>query len=130
VKEFLILLCVSATFFPSVIIEDYPLLACISSYIAGVIACYIAFADNMLAARGEDKKEELGIMEKWQKDLLDIEKSIENRDSLISELRDCLTELHAMVEGECPSLLNEDSGGSSSFEMRLRDLFARTENYK
>lgn len=35
-------------------------------------------------------------------------------------LRWVLEELHALVRGECPSLLNEDSGGDSRLDMQIR----------
>ena len=45
----------------------------------------------------------------------------------LTELRDCLSELHALVWGECPSLLNEDSGGDSELDLRIRAAVARKE---
>lgn len=36
-----------------------------------------------------------------------------------AEVCDCLKELTAMVKGECPQLLNEDSGGSARLSMRI-----------
>lgn len=41
------------------------------------------------------------------------------------ELLNCLQNLHATVWGECPSLLNEDGGGSSSLDMQIRDIIDR-----
>ena len=35
-------------------------------------------------------------------------------------LEEALTELHALVCGECPSLINEDSGGDGALDMRIR----------
>lgn len=35
-----------------------------------------------------------------------------------------LRELHTMVWGECPSLLNEDSGGDAALDMSIRELLA------
>lgn len=40
----------------------------------------------------------------------------------IKKLREALGELHAMVWGECRSLLDEDSGGCSRLDMEIRDL--------
>lgn len=34
-------------------------------------------------------------------------------------LREALTNLHALVKGECPSLLNEDSGGDAQLAMQI-----------
>lgn len=45
--------------------------------------------------------------------------------SLLSEnerMRGALEELHTMVWGECPSLLNEDSGGNAKLDLEIRDL--------
>jgi hypothetical protein len=33
---------------------------------------------------------------------------------------DALRELHATVMGECPSLLNEDSGGNANLDLQVR----------
>ena len=38
-----------------------------------------------------------------------------------SELYDCLNELTGLVNGECPSLLNEDLGGNAPLAMRIED---------
>lgn len=43
------------------------------------------------------------------------------------ELLQCLSELYAMVKGECPSLLNEDSGGCARLDMAILKAFAKTE---
>lgn len=45
----------------------------------------------------------------------------EERDELLN----CLQNLHATVWGECPSLLNEDSGGNSSLDMQIIDIIAK-----
>ena len=37
-----------------------------------------------------------------------------------TRLRAALEELHAMVWGECPSLLNEDSGGNARLDLEIR----------
>lgn len=36
-----------------------------------------------------------------------------------------LEELHAMVWGECPSLLNEDSGGCSRLDLQIRAILSK-----
>jgi len=36
--------------------------------------------------------------------------------------REALADLFALVEGECPSLLNEDSGGDSGLGIRIEDI--------
>jgi hypothetical protein len=38
---------------------------------------------------------------------------------------DSLEELHAMVWGECPSLLNEDSGGCERLDSEIRAALAK-----
>ena len=40
----------------------------------------------------------------------------------IEKLRLALRELHAMVRGECPSLLNEDSGGNARLDLQISSL--------
>ena len=41
------------------------------------------------------------------------------------ELLAALIELHAMVKGECPSLLNEDSGGNGRLAMQIEDAISK-----
>ncbi len=43
------------------------------------------------------------------------------RDALVEALR----ELHSVVWGECPSLLNEDSGGDAKLDLEIRALLAK-----
>lgn len=40
----------------------------------------------------------------------------------IRGLESALQELYAVVRGECPRLLNEDSGGSAGLDMKIRSL--------
>jgi hypothetical protein len=42
-------------------------------------------------------------------------------------LRHLLEDLHAMVRGECPSLLNEDSGGDARLDIQIRKVLNKTE---
>jgi hypothetical protein len=42
-----------------------------------------------------------------------------------NEALSCLSELHAMVWGECPSLLNEDSGGCGRLDVAIRAILER-----
>jgi len=42
-------------------------------------------------------------------------------------LREALEELTAMVRGECPSLLNEDSGGDATLALRIDAALAPKE---
>lgn len=43
------------------------------------------------------------------------------------DLLEALKELYAQVCGECPSLLNEDSGGDAKLDSEIRDAIARAE---
>lgn len=36
-----------------------------------------------------------------------------------------LSDLHALVEGECPSLLNEDSGGDAALAVKIEELLLK-----
>lgn len=38
---------------------------------------------------------------------------------------EALKELHAMVWGECSSLLNEDSGGDAKLDLKIKDIIAQ-----
>lgn len=40
----------------------------------------------------------------------------------LQEVKGLLAELHALVWGECPSLLNEDSGGDARLDLRIRAI--------
>lgn len=46
----------------------------------------------------------------------------------IKRLRGALAELAALVRGECPSLLNEDSGGDARLSMEIDELLLRATN--
>lgn len=45
--------------------------------------------------------------------------ALDAQAALVKELVEALEELYAIVRGECPSLLNEDSGGSASLDMQI-----------
>ena len=45
-------------------------------------------------------------------------------EKLLREVANELSNLHALVWGECPSLLNEDSGGDSAQDMAIRDALS------
>lgn len=49
---------------------------------------------------------------------------LESLRSRTARLEEALGNLHAMVWGECPSLLNEDSGGSAHLDMEIRSLLS------
>lgn len=53
-------------------------------------------------------------------DLADLRRDAERCDDLAAALSD----LYAMVNGECPSLLNEDSGGNAELDLRISALLA------
>jgi hypothetical protein len=42
----------------------------------------------------------------------------------IPVIREALSDLAAVVRGECPSLLNEDSGGDAGLDMRIDEALA------
>jgi hypothetical protein len=46
-------------------------------------------------------------------------------EPLITRLYNALFELHAVVQGECPSLLNEDSGGDAILSIEIEDLITQ-----
>lgn len=48
---------------------------------------------------------------------------------LVTDLRNALSELYAMVRGECPSLLNEDSGGNAKLALEIEDLLNSLKGY-
>lgn len=50
--------------------------------------------------------------------------ALDAAEARIAALTDALTELHAMVVGECPSLLNEDSGGNGELSCQINGLLA------
>ena len=50
-----------------------------------------------------------------------INRACNSHDDLVKALGD----LHAIVWGECPSLLNEDSGGDAYLDMRIRELLSK-----
>ena len=47
---------------------------------------------------------------------------IEQQAQEIARLREALRELHALAKGECPSLLNEDSGGDAKLALEIEGL--------
>lgn len=66
----------------------------------------------------------------FRRDLVSLEEAIAAKVSspaagdALGELLGLLQDLHALVWGECPSLLNEDSGGNSALDMKIRDAIA------
>ena len=47
---------------------------------------------------------------------------VEEQRQEIARLREALSELHAQVQGECPSLLNDDSGGDAKLALEIEAL--------
>ena len=45
-------------------------------------------------------------------------------EALLSKALEALDDLHATVWGECPQLLNEDSGGNSNLDLDCREAIA------
>ena len=48
---------------------------------------------------------------------------------LVRELHTCLEELFAQVKGECPSLLEEDSGGDAVLHLAIKEVLNKSEKY-
>ena len=46
----------------------------------------------------------------------------DNEKELLKRAYKVLSELHAMVKGECRSLLNEDSGGNGQLDIDIEDV--------
>lgn len=79
-----------------------------------------------------------GTLEDFQRRLDDMDERMSRILSFVNDLRraepdaaiDALEELHALVCGECPSLLNEDSGGDARLDMEIKDIIARAQGKK
>lgn len=67
----------------------------------------------------EDERNRYRSYAKW---VLDREKKLQQENE---RLREALKELHAMVKGECPSLLDEDSGGNARLDMQIEQAIER-----
>lgn len=50
-----------------------------------------------------------------------------DHENLVGELVRVLKDLHCLVWSECPSLLNEDSGGNSALDLQIKSLIAKGE---
>jgi hypothetical protein len=48
-------------------------------------------------------------------------KTDDDKDAEIDWLKQLLFELHATVMGECPALLNEDSGGNATLALEIEE---------
>lgn len=60
----------------------------------------------------------------WELDFNRMKSAREQAEAALAEATGLLAELHAMVWGECPSLLNEDSGGSAELDIKIRDCLS------
>jgi len=52
---------------------------------------------------------------------------VAEHENLVGELVEALKSLHCLVWGECPSLLNEDSGGNSTLDLEIKTVLAKAE---
>jgi hypothetical protein len=55
------------------------------------------------------------------------EKRISDLEAEVEALRGALTELRAVVRGECPHLLSEDSGGNAKLAMQIDAALGETQ---
>ena len=51
-------------------------------------------------------------------------RELERQEIKLSSCRAALSELYAMVQGECPSLLNEDSGGTARLDIAIQEALS------
>jgi hypothetical protein len=52
----------------------------------------------------------------------DAEAALASLQARLEAATETLRDLHAMVRGECPSLLNEDSGGNADLAIRIEEI--------
>lgn len=64
--------------------------------------------------------EERVLLTEANRDLATAQATSIQRDAQIAAMRGALNELHATVKGECPSLLDEDRGGSARLDLEIR----------
>lgn len=108
-------LTISSTYFPIAKVtsgrwgDDYPSLRMIGGSIEGK---FEAFMEQI--TYGEINPDLARANAKF------IVKAVNAHDALVN----ALTELHAMAWSECPSLLNEDSGGSAHLDIAIREVLA------
>ena len=55
----------------------------------------------------------------WKEHTEKLTAALAERDRTIARLREALKELRAIVKGECPSLLDEDSGGDANLDIKI-----------
>jgi aminoglycoside phosphotransferase len=58
----------------------------------------------------------------WKANCAEAIRQLAEEEQRARALAAALKDLHAMVWGECPSLLNEDSGGDAELDTRIRQL--------
>lgn len=71
---------------------------------AGILACLGVEKSHALFAHDADQRQRIEELEKQN-----------------AALREALRELHAVVCGECPSLLDEDSGGDARLALQIEE---------
>lgn len=69
--------------------------------------------------------ETAGVMDGWKRRAEEAERLAANLREVLIDVADALHELRAVVVGECPSLLDEDSGGSARQSMEIDDALNR-----
>ncbi len=69
-----------------------------------------------------------GVTNRADRELLaDVANELSTLNALKGELAGALQELAAVVRGECPSLLDEDSGGSAKLSIEIDAAIAKAE---
>jgi hypothetical protein len=58
------------------------------------------------------------------------EKRTEELNQKLARAKYLLEELYALVIGECPSLLDDDSGGNGEFALKIEEFLASFEGVK
>lgn len=64
-------------------------------------------------------KREAGMMNEWELCIAEWSQRTQILEAENARLKDSLRDLHALVKGECPSLLNEDSGGDRELDLKI-----------
>lgn len=82
-----------------------------------------AVADQTAALRQQLETKEV-IIKASCAELESISSQLAERERQVGAMREALEELVATVRGECPSLLNEDSGGDANLDMRIKAALA------
>lgn len=59
------------------------------------------------------------MMNEWELCIAEWSQRTQILEAENARLKDSLRDLHALVKGECPSLLNEDSGGDGELDLKI-----------